>query len=127
MDRGGRLYRREFERPAGHRREDRHGVAQPIYSGIPPKPQGARRALAQDQDQAAHTQGTPSSNCVREDRLLRAQPLGVAKYCLLSSSATSAIQQFLIQFMLNMSETFVKSASLIPWTEQFDRAFEAAS
>src|SRR5260370_19529549 len=29
--------------------------------------------------------------------------------------------------MLNMSETFVKSASLIQWTEQFVRAFEAAS
>src|SRR5260370_14258350 len=127
MARWARFYRREFERPAGHRRKDRHGRAHKISSGIHPKPQGARRALAQDQDQAAHTQGTPSSNCVREDRLLRAQPLGVAKYCLLSSSGSSAIQEFRIQFMLNMSETFVKSASLIQWTEQFVRAFEAAS
>src|SRR5260370_30133976 len=125
MDRGGRLHRREFERPAGHRRKDRHGVAQPIYSGIPPKPQGARRALAQDQGQAAHTKGTSSPNSVREDRLLRAQPLGVAKYCLLSSSGSPAIREFRIQFLL--SETFVKSASLIQWTEQFVRAFEAAS
>ena len=30
-----------------------------------------RRALEEDQDQTARAQGTSSSNCVREDRLLR--------------------------------------------------------
>src|SRR5258708_8857665 len=109
MDRRARFHRREFKRPAGHRRKDRHGVAQPIYSGIPPKPQGARRALAQDQDQAAHTQGTPSSNCVREDRLLRAQPLGVAKLWSLSSSASPPPQQFRIQFISTTTKPFLTS------------------
>ena len=51
----------------------------------------------------------------------------MAKYCLLASSGSPAIREFRIQFLLNMSETFVKSASLIQWTEQFVRAFEAAS
>jgi hypothetical protein len=54
--------------------------------GIQPLSQGARRALAEDQDQAPHTQGTSSSDCVCEDRVLRAQPLGAAKLWPLSSS-----------------------------------------
>src|SRR5260370_2828581 len=125
MARGACISGKEFKRPAGQGRKDRYGVAQPIYSGIPPKPQGARRALAQDQDQAAHTQGTPSSNCVREDRLLRAQPLGAAKLWSLSSSGSPAARHFPIQFILHTSPTFMRSASLIQWTEHFVRAFEA--
>ncbi len=45
----------------------------------------------------------------------------------LASFCSAAIPEFRIQFMLNASETFMRLASLIQWTQHFAGAFMAAS
>src|SRR6516162_1170278 len=75
--------------------------------------QATGRTLAEDQDQVARTQGTSSFDCARQDGLLRAQQLGVANVCSLHSHPHD--QPCRIQLMLGIVETFMRSATPIPW------------
>src|SRR5260370_17010594 len=50
-------------------------VPKQIFSGISPNQQGSRLALEQDKNQVASAERPPSPQRLRQDRLLRAEPL----------------------------------------------------
>ena len=134
LDWGALRYRGKPKRLTGYCRKDRRGVTRSICSGIPPKPQGARCPLAEDQGPLACAQGTSSFDCLREDRLLRAQPLEVAISGVLPNWTILALKRFSIETGLascavtgEFSETFLRLVTLIHVPNPFVGTFEAVS
>src|SRR5581483_6818358 len=70
-DRGAVFHGPESERIAGYCHEDQHGVTQSVCYRLPANRSGTRWQMAQNQDQAAATQGTPSAYGRLQKRLLR--------------------------------------------------------